>query len=86
LTVAEMTIAARDLDELRRSRRPLDDDELARRLGVSRPQAINQACRKPERAGHLRRYVGSAGKIVNPGPPDPAGRGSMDIRVYATWL
>jgi len=53
---------------------------------VSRPQAINQACRKPERAGHLRRYVGSAGKIVNPGPPDPAGRGSMDIRVYATWL
>jgi hypothetical protein len=59
------TIPARVLDELRRARRPLDDDELARRLGVSPRQTINQVCRGLERSGRLRRYAGSAGKIVN---------------------
>jgi hypothetical protein len=63
--MTEPTIAIRVLDELRRSRVALDDDELARRLEVSPRQTINQVCRRLERAGRLRRYVGSAGKIVN---------------------
>jgi hypothetical protein len=65
LAMAGPTIAARVLDELRRARRPLDDDELARRLGVSPRQTINQVCRGLERSGRLRRYAGSEGKIVN---------------------
>ena len=59
------TIASRVLDELRRCGAAVDDDELARRLGVSPRQTINQVCRKLERAGRLHRYVGSDGKIVN---------------------
>ena len=43
---------------------PLDDDELAQRLHVAR-QHINQAARRLERDGRLRRYVGPQGKIVN---------------------
>jgi hypothetical protein len=63
--VTEPTVAVRVLDELRRCRLALDDDELAYRLGVNPRQAINQVCRRLERAGRLRRYVGSGGKIVN---------------------
>ena len=63
--MAESTVAVRVLEELRRSSVPLDDDELARRLGVSHRQAINQLCHRLARAGRLRRYVGSSGKIVN---------------------
>jgi DNA-binding GntR family transcriptional regulator len=59
LVMAGLTIAARVLDELRRVRRPLDDDELASRLGVSPRQTINQVCRRLERSGRLRRYAGS---------------------------
>ncbi|MFD4635964.1 hypothetical protein ACFWN2_01545 [Lentzea sp. NPDC058436] len=59
------TVAVRVLDELRRSGVALDDDELARRLGVSPRQTINQVCRRLERAGRLRRYIGPDGKIVN---------------------
>lgn len=40
-----MAIAERVLGELQRARRPLDDDELTSRLGVSRRQTINQVCR-----------------------------------------
>lgn len=65
VTVAEMTVARRVLEELQRSSRPLDDDELARRLGVSRRQTVNQVCRRLDQAGQLRRYVGPGGKIVN---------------------
>jgi hypothetical protein len=60
-----MTMAMRVLEELRRSRLALDDDQLAKRLGVSPRQAINQVCRKLESEGRLRRYVGADGKIVN---------------------
>jgi hypothetical protein len=63
--VAESTIASRVLEELRRRGVAVDDDELARRLGVSPRQTINQVCRRLERAGRLRRYVGPGGKIVN---------------------
>lgn len=63
--VTESTVAVRVLGELRRCRIALDDDELARRLDVSPRQTINQVCRRLERAGRLRRYVGSGGKIVN---------------------
>lgn len=51
----------------------LDDDELARRLGVSPRQTIKQVCRGLERSGRLLRHVGSEGKIVNDlGPAVPA--------------
>ena len=63
--MTEPTVAVRVLDELRRCRVALDDDELAHRLGVSPRQTINQVCRRLARAGRLHRYVGSAGKIVN---------------------
>ena len=63
--MSQPTIATRVLDELRRSHKAFDDDELARRLGVSPRQSINIVCRKLERAGRLRRYVGPDGKIVN---------------------
>lgn len=59
------TVAMRVLEELRRSGLALDDDQLAKRLGVSPRQQINQVCRRMEAAGRLRRYVGSDGKIVN---------------------
>jgi DNA-binding GntR family transcriptional regulator len=60
-----MTVATRVLDELRRCSVPLDDDQLAKRLGISQRQQINQVCRRLEAEGHLRRYVGADGKIVN---------------------
>jgi hypothetical protein len=63
--MAELTVAVRVLEELRRSQFALDDDELARRLGVSPRQTINQVCRRLQRVGRLHRYVGSSGKIVN---------------------
>lgn len=63
--MAGQTIAVRVLEELRRCGTALDDDELVRRLGINPRQTINQVCRRLELAGRLRRYVGSAGKIVN---------------------
>jgi hypothetical protein len=59
------TVAIRVLEELRRCGLTLDDDQLAKRLGVSPRQTINQVCRALEAAGRLRRYVGADGKIVN---------------------
>jgi hypothetical protein len=71
--VATLTLADRILEELRRSSRPLDDDDLAGRLGASHRQAVNEACRKLALAGRLHRYRGSGGKIVNELPGrDPA--------------
>src|SRR5580698_9330553 len=72
--VAKMTIATRVLEELQRSSRTLDDDDLAQRLGLSHRQAVNQVCRKLEAAGRLRRYCGSGGKIVNEAVASPPGR------------
>jgi hypothetical protein len=53
VAVASPTIAARVIAELDSARRPLDDDELAGRLGVQPRQTINQVCRRLERSGHL---------------------------------
>lgn len=55
----------RIVEALRLSRLPLDDDELARRLGASQRQTVNQTCRRLEAAGAIERYVGREGKIVN---------------------
>lgn len=44
---------------------PLDDDVLARRLGVPQRQSVNQAARRLEAQGLLRRVPGPDGKIVN---------------------
>lgn len=63
--MTEPTIAVRVLDELRRCPDALDDDQLAHRLDISPRQTINQVCRRLERAGRLRRYLGPGGKIVN---------------------
>jgi hypothetical protein len=57
------TIAERILEAIRYA--PLDDDTLAKRLGVSQRQSINQTARRLESQGRLRRVVGSDGKIVN---------------------
>jgi hypothetical protein len=50
--VARVTIADRILEELRHSPGPLDDDELARRLGVNPRQTVN-ATLMPGRADFL---------------------------------
>jgi hypothetical protein len=71
---------------LRRAGRPLDDDELAARLGVVRQQ-VNQACRRLENQRVLRRGRGPQGKIVNEllggdrPPPEPRGELEVASRV-----
>jgi hypothetical protein len=79
------TWANRILGALRASMVPLDDDQLAARLGASRRQTINQVCRHLQDQGILRRQAGPDGKIVNvllsdsmpscrpPTSPTPAG-------------
>jgi hypothetical protein len=57
------TIAERNLEELRHE--SLDDDVLARRLGVKSRQTINQTARRLAKLGQLRRFVGPGGKILN---------------------
>lgn len=57
------TLGARILEAIRYS--PLDDDVLARRLGVSQRQSVNQTARRLESQGLLRRIPGPDGKIVN---------------------
>ena len=81
--MASLTIAARVLEELRRSGRPLDDDELAHRLSVRPRQTINQVCRRLERSGHLRRYTGPEGKIVNDVRPSSAAQSPLPAPVTA---
>lgn len=44
---------------------PLDDDALAKRLGVRHRQAVNQAARRLQSQGRLSRFTGVDGKIVN---------------------
>jgi hypothetical protein len=60
-------------EAIRISSRPLDDDQLADRTGISPRQRVNQICRELERAGMVRRRSGPNGKIVNEwlGPQDP---------------
>jgi len=57
------TIAERILEAVRYA--PLDDDLLAKRLGITQRQSINQTARRLEAQGKLRRVVGPDGKIVN---------------------
>lgn len=57
------TIADRILDAIRYA--PLDDDVLAKRLGISQRQSVNQVARRLEREGLVTRYTGPDGKIVN---------------------
>jgi hypothetical protein len=64
------TLADRILDAIRNG--PLDDDVLAKRLGVEHRQAVNQAARRLEAQGRLRRFTGPDGKIVNALPDGPA--------------
>jgi hypothetical protein len=52
-------------EAIRISSRPLDDDQLAARMGISPRQTVNQVCRALERAGMVRRRPGPDGKIVN---------------------
>lgn len=57
------TLGDRILEAIRYA--PLDDDVLARRLGVAQRQSVNQAARRLEAQGLLRRIPGPDGKIVN---------------------
>jgi biotin operon repressor len=59
------TVRKRVLEALRLATRPLDDDELARRLDVRPRQTVNKAARKLEADGLLRRVSGPDGKRVN---------------------
>lgn len=63
----------RILAALASSLEPLDDDELARRAGISPRQAVNMRCREMEAEGILRRYRGPDGKIVNQLVAGPVG-------------
>lgn len=60
-----MTNREKVLSTLRLSASPLDDDELARRAGVSPRQQVNQICRGLVQEGLLSRVSGPDGKIVN---------------------
>jgi hypothetical protein len=50
---------------IRISSRPLDDDQIAARTGISPRQTVNQICRALERAGMVVRRPGPDNKIVN---------------------
>ncbi|WOS62038.1 hypothetical protein [Sinorhizobium fredii] len=58
--------------ELLRERAGLDDDEIAKALGIEPRQTVNQICRRLAASGVLRRERGNNGKIVN--VLDAAGR------------
>lgn len=53
------------METLKRSSRPLDDDELSARAMIYPRQQVNQICRALERGGVLRRVLGPNGKLVN---------------------
>jgi hypothetical protein len=63
------TLADRILTAIRYA--PLDDDVLAKRLGVGHRQAVNQAARRLEAQGRVRRFTGPDRKIVNALPDSP---------------
>ncbi len=62
------TLAERILEAIRYA--PLDDDVLAKRLGVAQRQSINQTARRMESQGLIRRVPGPDGKLVNALPND----------------
>lgn len=55
----------RILEELRISSRPLDDDLLSVRTGITPRQTVNQVCRRLASEGLVRRETGPDGKLVN---------------------
>jgi hypothetical protein len=57
------TLGDRILEAIRYA--PLDDDVLAKRLGVLQRQSVNQTARRLEAQGLLSRIPGAEGKIVN---------------------
>jgi hypothetical protein len=57
--------AARIVATLRVAAAPLDDEELAVRLGASWRQTVNAACRRLEALGILHRVRGPEGRLVN---------------------
>lgn len=59
-----MTFADSLLDALAGASRPLDDDEIAKSMGVVRQQ-VNQTCRRLAESGLIRRETGPDGKLVN---------------------
>jgi DNA-binding Lrp family transcriptional regulator len=58
------TYAERILQVVSAAFRPIDDDEIAQRMGTVR-QNVNQVCRRLESEGRIRRVTGPTGKIVN---------------------
>jgi hypothetical protein len=69
----------RVLTVIRVSARPLDDDQIAARAGISPRQRVNQICRALQQAGMVRRMTGPDGKIVNEwlGAREPDGRSRL---------
>lgn len=67
----------RVIQAIRASSRPLDDDQLAIRTGISPRQSVNQVYRELEQSGLIRRQTGPDSKIVNEwlGHQQPAGEG-----------
>jgi hypothetical protein len=57
---------------------PLDDDVLATRLGVGHRQAVNQAARRLEAQGRVRRFAGPEGKIINAVANGPGQRHAVE--------
>ncbi len=64
-SMTTMSNRQRVLEAIRISAQPLDDDELARRVGIEPRQTVNQICRALESDGVIRRRQGPDGKIVN---------------------
>ena len=79
------TLGDRILEAIRYT--PLDDDVLAKRLGIAHRQAVNQTARRLEAQGLLRRIPGPDGKIVNALPsqatfePTSTSQSSFDASV-----
>lgn len=74
------TIADRIVAELRFGK-ALDDDCLARRLGVNQRQSINRAARRLEAQGVLKRYKGGDGKVVNDLDPAAETPSAVDVQM-----
>lgn len=75
------SLSDRILDAIRYA--PLDDDVLAKRLGVSQRQSVNQAARRLEAQGLLRRMPGPDGKIVNALAEATSGKGGSNVAMAA---
>jgi hypothetical protein len=77
---------AQRIIELLTERPGLDDDEIAKALGIEPRQTVNQICRRLAAIGQLRREPAPFGKIVNligegskPAPPGLTARGQEPV-------